>query len=75
MSSARLWKSVAGAAGAFALVLGGAGIAGASTPASTGVRSPHTISSESPTPDCHSAEHAGLGMIINCQSEKKPGSS
>ena len=58
MSSATLWKSVAGIVGAVALVLGGASAATAS---------------DGPVPDCHSAEHAGLGLVMNCKSEH-PGS-
>ena len=69
MSHATLWKSVAGVTGALALVLGGAGTAGAVT--ATGHRASTPTASDSPTPDCHSAEHAGLGMVMNCQSEHK----
>lgn len=74
MSSATLWKSLAAVTGTFGLVLGGAGIAGAGTLGSASVHPAHGITSDdSPVPNCHSAEHAGLGMIINCQNEKKPG--
>jgi hypothetical protein len=71
MRCATLWKSLAGVTGALALVLGSAGAAGAVTVAPAGARASTPSASESPTPDCHSAEHAGLGMVINCQSEHK----
>ena len=57
MKNTTLWKSVAGVAGALGLLLGSAGA------------TVHVA--ESPTPDCHSAEHAGLGMVINCQNQHK----
>jgi len=69
MRCATLWKSVAGVTGALALVLGSAGVAGAVTLTPTGAGA--RTASENPAPDCHSAEHAGLGMVINCQSEHK----
>lgn len=74
MSSARLWKSVAGMAGAAALVLAGAGVAGAATVAPTHTARSSVSADDNPVPDCHSAEHAGFGALINCQGEQKPGS-
>jgi hypothetical protein len=73
MSSARFWKSVAGATGALALVLGGTGVAGAVTAAPTGAHASTSNSTraDNPMPDCHSAEHAFLGAIINCQNQHK----
>ena len=71
MRCATLWKPVAGVTGALALMLGSAGVAGAVTAAPTGARASTPTASENPAPDCHSAEHAGLGMVINCQSEHK----
>ncbi len=72
MRSQRLWKSVAGVTCAAALVLGAGGVAGAAAVAPTHAR---TSASESPTPDCHSAEHAFLGAVINCQNEHRGQSS
>ena len=74
MRSATLGKSVAGVAAAVALVLGGAGVAGAATGAPSMNGTSASTASDSPMPDCHSAEHAGLGALINCQSQQKPGS-
>jgi hypothetical protein len=73
MRSATVWKSVAGVTGVLALVLGGTGITGAATAAPTGARASTSAStaSDGPMPDCHSAEHAGLGLLINCQHEHK----
>jgi hypothetical protein len=71
MRSETLWKSVAGVTCAAALVLGGAGVAGAVTVAPTGTRASASTASENPMPDCHSAEHAGLGLIVNCQNEHR----
>ena len=73
MRSATLWKSVAGVTCALALVLGGAGVAGAAaTVAPTGARtSAPWTAADSPVPDCHSAEHVGLGLLINCQNEHR----
>ena len=76
MSSATLWKSVAGVTGALALVLGGAGVAGATAVTPNGAQLSHasahaTTADESPMPDCHSAEHAGFGALINCQNQHK----
>ena len=72
MSRTTLWKSVAGVTGTFALMLGGAGVVGAGTVAPTIARASAPNPSDSgPAPDCHSAEHAGLGMVVNCSSEHK----
>jgi hypothetical protein len=71
MRTATVWKSAAGVTCAAALVLGGAGVAGAVAVAPTGGRAAVRTASDNPAPDCHSAEHAGLGMIINCQNEHK----
>ncbi|HVW32504.1 MAG TPA: hypothetical protein VHL53_08205, partial [Acidimicrobiia bacterium] len=68
-----VWKSVAGVAGALGLVLGGAGIAGAATVAPSAAHASASTASDGPMPDCHSAEHAGLGAIINCQNQGAPG--
>jgi hypothetical protein len=69
MSSERLWKSVAGITCAAAMVLGAAGVAGAVTVAPTGTRTSVTTADESPIPDCHSAEHAFMGAIVNCENQ------
>jgi hypothetical protein len=69
MRSATIWKSIAGVTGALALVLGGGGLAGAVAAAPPSHHASHTTSSDSPVPDCHSAEHAGLGLIINCKNQ------
>lgn len=66
MRSATL-KSLAGVTAALALTLGGAGVAGAVTVAPAGPHASTPTASDNPAPDCHSAEHAGLGMIMNCQ--------
>jgi len=71
MTSATVWKSVAGVGCAAALVLGGAGVAGAAATAPAGARASASTASDSPMPDCHSAEHAGLGLIVNCKNEHR----
>ncbi|HZQ77658.1 MAG TPA: hypothetical protein VFE55_10035 [Acidimicrobiia bacterium] len=75
MSRDRLWKSVAGATCAAALVLGGAGVAGAVTVAPTGNATSVRTADESPIPDCHSAEHAFMGAIVNCKNQHNGQSS
>ena len=69
MRSATFWKSVAGVAGALGLVLGGAGVTGAVVAAPAGHHASHSTSDDSPVPDCHSAEHAFLGLIVNCKNQ------
>ena len=71
MRNATLWKAVAGITGAAGLMLGGAGVAGAVTVAPPGVPASASTASDSPIPNCHSAEHAGLGVIVNCKNEHK----
>jgi hypothetical protein len=73
MRSAMLWKSAAGVLGALGLMLGGAGVAGAAAVTPTAAHAPTTSASDNPMPDCHSAEHAGLGLIINCKNEHPGG--
>jgi len=70
MRNATLWKAVASVTGAAGLVLGGAGAA-AVTVAPTGVPASASTASDSPMPDCHSAEHAGLGALVNCKHEHR----
>jgi|GEM_PF-5437788 len=69
MRSATVWKTVAGVMGALGLLLGGAGVTGAVVAAPTGHHASHSTSDESPVPDCHSAEHAFLGAIVNCKNQ------
>jgi len=71
MRNATLWKSVAGVTCAAGLVLGSAGVGGALTVTPTGVRASGSTASDGPMPDCHSAEHAGLGAIVNCKNEHR----
>jgi hypothetical protein len=67
MSTAPLWKAVAGVAAAAGLLVSGAGIAAASTMPS------RPSDDHPPAIDCATAEHAGFGMAYHMIGNDCPG--